>query len=45
MVVDLAEDREEVVVVGDEESIGDRSDAPRPERDLVGRLLAGGVED
>ena len=45
MVIDLAEDREEVVVVGDEESIGDRPDAPRPQCNLVGRLLARGVED
>ena len=45
MVVDLAEDREEVVVVGDEETIGDRPDASGAKRDLVCRLLAGGVED
>jgi hypothetical protein len=44
MVLDLAEDREEVVVVRDEELIGNCPDAARAQCDLIGRFLAGGIE-
>ena len=45
MVIDLAEDGEEVVVVGDEQPVGDCADAPCAQGDLVCGLLTGGVED